>query len=68
VVFTGEFKDFSRKQAEDSVRRFGGNATSSVSKNTDLLVAGDNPGSKFDKAKKLGVKIIDESEFKEMIK
>ncbi|MDP3732605.1 MAG: NAD-dependent DNA ligase LigA, partial [Candidatus Omnitrophota bacterium] len=68
VVFTGELDDFSRSEAERLVRQFGGNASSSVSENTDLVVAGENPGSKYDTAKKLGIKIIDEKEFKEMIK
>ena len=68
IVFTGELKEFSRKQAEELARRFGGNVSSSISKNTDFLVAGANPGSKYDKAKKLGVKIIDEGQFREMIK
>ena len=67
-VFTGELKEFSRSQGEELIRSLGANATSSVSKNTDFLVAGDNPGSKFEKAKKLGVSIIDEDRFKEMIK
>ena len=68
IVFTGELKGFSRAQAEELIRSLGANATSSVSKTTDFLVAGDNPGSKFEKAKKLGVPIIDEVRFKEMIK
>ena len=68
VVFTGELKDFSRKQSENIVREMGGNASSSVSQNTDFLVAGENPGSKYEKAKKLGIKIIAEKEFKEMIR
>jgi len=68
VVFTGEFRDYSRLQAERLVRELGGNATSSVSKNTDFVVAGENPGSKYDQAKNLGVKIINEEQFKEMIK
>ena len=68
VVFTGELKDYSRLKAEELVRNLGGNPSSSVSKNTDFLVAGDKPGSKFEKAKKLSLKIISEKEFKEMIK
>jgi DNA ligase (NAD+) len=68
VVFTGELKDYSRLQAEELVRNLGGNSSSSVSKNTDFLVAGDSPGSKFEKAKKLSVKIIDERKFKEIIR
>lgn len=67
-VFTGELKNFSRSEAERLIRQFGGNASSSVSKNTDFLVAGDSPGSKYDKAKKLGVKIINEDKLREMIK
>ncbi|MBU4346151.1 MAG: NAD-dependent DNA ligase LigA [Candidatus Omnitrophica bacterium] len=68
VVFTGEFRSFTRLQAQDIVRQLGGSSASSVSKNTDFIVAGGNPGSKFDKAKKLGVSIINEEKFKEMIK
>ncbi|MBI4707012.1 MAG: NAD-dependent DNA ligase LigA [Candidatus Omnitrophica bacterium] len=62
-VFTGELENYSRTQAEELVRSLGGNSSSSVSKNTDYLVAGIRPGTKFDKAKKLGVKIIEEREF-----
>jgi len=68
VVFTGELEEFSRTEAEKIVREFGGATSSSVSKNTDFVVAGKNPGSKYDKAKKLGIKIVSEEEFKEMIK
>ena len=67
-VFTGELKNFSRGEAERLIRQFGGSASSSVSKNTDFLVAGNSPGSKYDKAKKLGVKIINEDKLREMIK
>ncbi len=66
VVFTGELFGFSRKAAEELMRQLGANASSEVSKNTDLVVAGKNPGSKYEKAKKLGIKIIDEAEFKEL--
>lgn len=68
IVFTGELENFSRTQAEKLVREHGGNASSSVSINTDFVVTGGNPGSKYDKARKLGVKIITEKEFQEMIK
>lgn len=68
VVFTGELAGFSRHEAEEAVRRVGCSPSSSVSKNTDFVIIGENPGSKFDKAKKLGVKIINESQFKEMIR
>jgi len=68
VVFTGELKGYTRSQAENLVRKSGGNPASSVSRNTDFVVAGDNPGSKYNQAKKLGVKIISEEEFGGMLK
>jgi DNA ligase (NAD+) len=68
LVFTGELKSFSRRQAEELVRRLGANAVSTVSKKTDFVVAGDEPGSKYAKAKELGVKVITEQQFKEMVK
>lgn len=67
VVFTGVLS-ISRLEAEDLARKCGGRPSSSVSEDTDFVVAGDNPGSKFDKANKLGVKIITEKEFREMLK
>ncbi|MDD2690062.1 MAG: NAD-dependent DNA ligase LigA, partial [Candidatus Omnitrophica bacterium] len=67
IVFTGELKGYSRSDAEELVRKFAGNPSSSVSKNTDFVVAGENPGSKYEKAKKLGVKVIDEKEFSRLI-
>ncbi|MBI4982018.1 MAG: NAD-dependent DNA ligase LigA [Candidatus Omnitrophica bacterium] len=67
-VFTGELKQYSRLQAEELVRSLGGSSSSIVSKNTDYLVVGVEPGSKFEKAKKLGVKIIDEKEFLRLVK
>jgi DNA ligase (NAD+) len=67
VVFTGSLSSFSREEAQEVVVSLGGNASSSVGKNTDFVVCGQEPGSKFDKAKKLGVKIIDETEFKKMV-
>jgi DNA ligase (NAD+) len=67
IVITGTLKDFSRSQAEELIRKLGGKASSSVSKNTDFLVAGEDAGSKLDKAKALGVRIIDESEFKRLV-
>ena len=67
VVFTGELKDYSRLQAEELVRKTGGNASSSVSKDTDFVVVGENPGSKYEQAKKLGIKIINEKEFSRLI-
>ena len=66
VVITGTLPTLSREEAEAKVRAAGGKAASSVSAKTSFVVAGDNPGSKFDKAKKLGVPIIDETEFRRL--
>jgi DNA ligase (NAD+) len=66
-VVTGSLESFSRNEIEELIRKAGGNASSSVSKNTDYIVAGKEPGSKFEKAKQLGVKIINENEFKKLI-
>ncbi len=63
VVFTGEPQKYSRSEAEKRVRELGGNATGSVSAKTDFVVIGKEPGSKYAKAQKLGVKILTEKEF-----
>ncbi len=68
IVFTGELKSFSRLQAEELARRLKANPSSGISKNTDFVVMGENSGLKYEKAKKLGIKIIDEKTFKEMLK
>ena len=68
MVFTGELKGLSRDEAQELIRNSGGNPSSSLSSKTDFLVSGENPGSKLKKAKRLGVKIIDEKKLKEMIK
>ncbi|PKL91743.1 MAG: DNA ligase (NAD(+)) LigA [Candidatus Goldiibacteriota bacterium HGW-Goldbacteria-1] len=67
-VFTGELVKYSRTEAGNIVKSLGGRVSSSVSKDTNYLVAGPQAGSKLDKAKKLGVKVVDEMEFLEMIK
>jgi DNA ligase (NAD+) len=66
-VFTGELVKIGRREAEAKVAEMGGKAASSVSKNTDYVVAGPNAGSKLNKAKTLGVKVIDEAEFLRMV-
>ncbi|MFH1612206.1 MAG: BRCT domain-containing protein [bacterium] len=66
-VFTGELKKFSRVKASQLVINLGGTVSSSVNKNTSFLVCGENPGSKYQKAKSLGIKIIEESEFEKII-
>ncbi|TSC71251.1 MAG: DNA ligase, NAD-dependent [Parcubacteria group bacterium Gr01-1014_49] len=63
VVITGTLPTLSREEAEARVRRAGGKASGSVSAKTSFVVAGDNPGSKFDKAKELGISILTEAEF-----
>jgi DNA ligase (NAD+) len=67
-VFTGELKSFTRNDAELKVVELGGKTSSSVSKKTDYVVVGENPGSKYQKAKELGIKIITEDEFLKLIK
>ena len=62
-VLTGELEHMTRGEAKEKIRLLGGDVSESVSKKTDYVVGGANPGSKFEKAKKLGVKIVDEKEF-----
>ncbi len=66
-VFTGSLDVFSRKEAEELVERHGGRASGSVSKKTDYLVAGGSAGSKLEKAEKLGVNILTEKEFLNLV-
>ncbi len=66
-VFTGTLQTLSRDEAKEIVRSNGGSVSGSVSKNTDYLVAGEKPGSKYEKSKKLGVNIITESQFKLLV-
>lgn len=65
-VLTGTLKDFTRTQAKEIISELGGRVTGSVSKKTDYVVAGEDPGSKYQKAQKLGVTIINEEEFKKI--
>lgn len=66
-VFTGSLGGLTRKAAGDRVKALGGKVTGSVSKKTNYLVSGDKTGSKLDKARELGVPILGESEFKELV-
>jgi len=66
-VFTGSLEKYKREEAEDLVEKLGAHASSSVSKSTDYVVAGEKSGSKYNKAKQLGVKIISEKEFERLI-
>jgi len=66
-VLTGSLPSFTRKEATEIIVRHGGKTTSSVSSNTDFLLAGENTGSKYDKAQKLEITILDEEAFKRML-
>ncbi len=66
-VLTGTLPTYSRQEATAIIESFAGKASGSVSKKTDFVLAGDEAGSKLEKAKQLGIKIIDEEEFKKMI-
>jgi len=65
-VLTGTLTQYTRQEAAAIIERLGGKAASSVSKNTSYVLAGENAGSKLDKAQSLGVTIIDEAEFEQM--
>lgn len=67
-VITGTLPTYGRDEAKELIENAGGHVSSSVSKKTDYLLAGESPGSKLDKAKELGVKIIDEEELKLLLK
>jgi DNA ligase (NAD+) len=67
IVLTGSLDNYTRKEAKKIIEDMGGSVTSSVSKNTDYVLAGESPGSKYDKAKSLDLTIIDEKQFKDMI-
>jgi DNA ligase (NAD+) len=66
-VFTGGLANRSREEAGELVKEHGGKLVSSVSKKTDYVVVGTDPGSKYDKAKELGVPILSEAEFEKLI-
>ncbi|KPJ57462.1 hypothetical protein AMJ49_00840 [Parcubacteria bacterium DG_74_2] len=67
-VLTGILTTMTREEAKEKIRLLGGEISESVSKKTDFVVAGKDPGNKYEKAKKLGIKIISEKEFLRMIK
>jgi len=67
-VLTGSLELMSRDKAKEKIRELGGDVSESVSKSTDYVVAGSEPGSKYKKAKKIGVKVINEHEFIKMLK
>ncbi len=67
IVVTGTLASFGRSEVEEVIRDHGGKAASSVSKNTDYLLSGSEPGSKLEKAQAIGVRIINEEEFKRIL-
>ncbi|SJZ33649.1 NAD-dependent DNA ligase LigA [Selenihalanaerobacter shriftii] len=67
VVITGSLPDLTRSEAKDKVKVLGGKVTSSVSGNTDILIAGERAGSKLDKAQELGTQILNDEEFTEIL-
>jgi DNA ligase (NAD+) len=68
VVVTGSLSGLTRQEAEDLIRQLGGRPASSVSRKTDLVVVGDNPGSKYEKAVSLGIPTLREEEFLKLAK
>lgn len=66
-VLTGELQGFTRDEAKAMIKEKGGSVSSSVSRKTDYCLVGEDPGSKYDKAKELGVKILDEEGFKKLL-
>ena len=66
-VLTGTLSTMTRDEASEAIKNAGGKVTSSVSNKTDYVVVGDSPGSKYDRAVKLGVTILNEEEFKNLI-
>lgn len=66
-VLTGTLSSMSRDEAGELIRKAGGTVSGSVSKKTDFVIAGEEAGSKLDKAKELGVKIVNEAEFRTML-
>ncbi|WP_246360359.1 helix-hairpin-helix domain-containing protein, partial [Nocardioides massiliensis] len=67
VVVTGSLDDFTRDSVKEAIIVRGGKASGSVSKKTDYVVVGDSPGSKATKAEELGLRILDEAEFKQLL-
>ena len=67
-VLTGNLNNFTRKEAEEKIINLGATCSSSVSSKTDYVIAGDNPGSKLQKAKELNIKILNENDFIDLIK
>ena len=67
-VLTGSMESMTRRHAKEMIVALGGKVSASVSRNTDFVIAGKSPGSKLDRAKALGLEILDEAGLKEMLK
>ena len=67
-VLTGTLEKYSREEASDVIEKFGGKTSGTVSKKTNYVLAGEAAGSKLTKAQSLGIRILTEAEFEEMIK
>ena len=67
-VLTGSLTKYTRNEAADLIEKYGGKTSSSVSKKTNYVLAGEEAGSKLTKAQELGIKIISEEEFEQMVK
>ena len=67
-VITGTLENYTRDEAKIKIESLGGKVTDSVTTKTDILIAGSNPGSKYDKAKQLNITIWDEAEFMNHLK
>ena len=66
-VVTGSLQQYTRDQMHDLISQQGGRAASSLSKKTDFLIAGENAGSKLDKAKELGINVLSEADFARLL-
>lgn len=67
IVLTGTLPTYTRNEAKELIEKHGGSTTSSVSKNTDYVLAGESPGSKLDKARDLDIEVLNEDKFKKLI-
>jgi DNA ligase (NAD+) len=65
-VLTGELSAFTRDEAKAMIKEKGGSVSSAVSRKTTYVIAGQHPGSKYEHAKKLGVRVVDEKQFQKM--